>query len=178
VRFLGTGPRSKVGPFVVKAALLERGAASSGPHTMVVGDCPEGADMLLEGFARQQGWQVETHRALWDDCGEGCPSRRHRIVRTPGDRFHPGTLPDWCPVAGPRRNKAAALAALAEAGEAECVAILAPCRRSTCRRTPKPHPTHGTANCVTAALDLGIPVFPYGEAGLLQALLPDHLKEN
>jgi hypothetical protein len=56
------------------------------------------------------------------------------------------------PAAGPARNQV-----MADAGADECLAFIAPCTRPRCAR-PKPHDSHGTADCIRRAEKAGIPV--------------------
>lgn len=118
------GPRSAL-PFVVLFAgarswtpprpiwsRLDAVAAANPGRPLVVrhGDCPDGADQLVAVWARRAaaaGWDVaaDPHPADWDNCGPGCPSVPHRKIKRDGDSAHPGQLGDYCPTAGPRRNR-------------------------------------------------------------------------
>lgn len=77
-----------------------------GLHPVLIhGNCPTGADRIADRIWRDWRWEPEIHNADWDSCGPTCPNRPHRVKRWSGDRHHPGTLEDWCPGAGPRRNQ-------------------------------------------------------------------------
>jgi len=72
------------------------------------GACPTGADHFAEEWVRN--WYFprkvgqKTFPADWDNCAPDCPPG-HRRMKKPGDTAHPGRLPDYCPSAGPRRNR-------------------------------------------------------------------------
>lgn len=79
------------------------------------GACPGGADLIVAEFCDSEAaWFDNAGRALveepmpadWDHCAPDCPKKPHRVMKKPGDIFHPGALPDYCPGAGPRRNTA------------------------------------------------------------------------
>lgn len=72
---------------------------------LIHGGCPTGADWMADKIWRSWRWVPEVHPADWDSCGRGCPSKPHRKARLENDKHHPGTLADWCPGAGPRRNR-------------------------------------------------------------------------
>lgn len=79
--------------------------------------------------------------ADWDHCTAACPEG-HRIRKRPGDVYHPGKLPDYCPAAGVRRNRA-----MVEKQPKAAVLIAAPYRVS-----------RGTKNCIRLAKQAQIPV--------------------
>lgn len=120
--------------------------ATRGPENVVIihGACPRGADQLADQIARAwTGLTIERHPADWDHCGPDCPRRPHRVHKKPGDIDHPGLLPDYCPKAGPRRNRL-----MASFGADICLAF------------PLPG-SYGTQNCIKAARRAGIPVRRY-----------------
>ena len=106
------------------------------------GDCPDGADAAGDAWARRNDLPVDPMAADWDSCGDGCPARPHRIRRPPGDRLHPGVLPDYCPVAGPRRNRR-----LVAKDPVPVLCVAAPLGRSV-----------GTRGCMRLARAAGVPV--------------------
>ena len=88
----------------LRATVAEAVAAGLRP-VLIHGNCPTGADHLADRIWRSWQWVPEVYDADWDSCGRGCPRKPHRVKRWPEDRHHPGTLDDWCPKAGPRRNQ-------------------------------------------------------------------------
>lgn len=154
MRIMVTGPRNLRRVTPLRAALRALTEWVEGPHTLIHGSCPEGADHLFAAIATGWHWTVEAYEADWDHCEQDCPPG-HRVVKKPGDRFHPGLLPDYCPKAGPRRN-----ALMVGESEADvCVPVLMDCVWPKCR-TPKPHMTHGTGGCLKLAKAAGIPIYP------------------
>jgi hypothetical protein len=71
---------------------------------VVHGACPSGADAIADQWARKYGSTVEQHPADWDHCTNACP-QGHRKAKQRGDTVHPGVCGDYCPSAGPRRNR-------------------------------------------------------------------------
>jgi hypothetical protein len=131
--------------------------------TFVHGGCPTGIDQLTQDYCEElAAWYdnqdiqlaAESHPADWDSCGLDCPKRPHRVPRRPGDVVHPGVLPDYCPNAGPRRNRL-----VAGLGGDMLVAFIGPCVNARCRR-PKPHDSHGTAGMIAICRRIGINVKP------------------
>jgi len=62
-----------------------------------------GADSLCREVAESRGITVDKHPADWNGpCGEECPPNHRRKNR--GDVHHGGSE-DYCPAAGPRRNR-------------------------------------------------------------------------
>lgn len=82
----------------------------SGPFVVVHGACPTGADVIASDWvanmleAEMGAVSEEAHPADWDHCTDACP-QGHRKSKLPGDAVHPGVCPDYCPAAGPRRNR-------------------------------------------------------------------------
>lgn len=115
------------------------------PDAVVVhGGCPEGGDHLADLIWWECfGLPTETWPAAWDDCGPGCPADPHRKPRKRNDRLHPGTLDTWCPVAGPRRNRA-----MVESRLDRCFAVYSAFSR-------------GSRGCATLARRAGIPTTPW-----------------
>lgn len=72
-----------------------------------VGDCPTGVDLFVKEWAEKQPLVVSFRifRAEWDFCTAECAHLDHRVTKRPGDIHHPGLLDDYCPWAGPRRNR-------------------------------------------------------------------------
>jgi hypothetical protein len=143
---LFTGSRHWGQPRPIWTALDAIAASHPGRRLIVRhGDCPEGADQLAAAWTRRaqtHGWDVDEdpQSADWDHCGPDCPSVRHRRPRKPGDTLHPGQLADYCPNAGPRRNRR-----MVDAGADICLA--APLGAS-----------YGTRGCMRLARSAGIAV--------------------
>jgi hypothetical protein len=57
-----------------------------------------GVDLMSKVIAQtwRKGWEVDPVRANWDLCGDGCPPGPHRKRNAMGE---------YCPYAGPRRNR-------------------------------------------------------------------------
>jgi hypothetical protein len=137
-----TGSRDYVDEQKVFGALESLWALQKGLFVVRHGDCPTGADQLASTWVRTNGdWDTYEvpHPADWDNCSLSCPSG-HRRMKKPGDTVHPGLLEDYCPSAGPRRNRK-----MAQAGADLCLAF--PLGKS-----------YGTWNCVTECKKAGIPV--------------------
>lgn len=64
VRILVTGSRAWVDGAAIEDALVAAVGASPGP-VIVVHGAAKGADALAGRYARQHGWTVESHPALW-----------------------------------------------------------------------------------------------------------------
>lgn len=151
-----TGSRHHKDPDLIGRTLydvIDEGVRHTGATEIHIrhGACPAGADLIVHEFCESEAaWfeaagQVLYEDAMpadWDHCGDDCPPRPHRVLKPPGDIFHPGELPDYCPGAGPRRNVA--------------MQIKAP-RPNLCVAFPLGR-SYGTANCMRAARDAGIPV--------------------
>lgn len=146
MRILVTGSRSWDDRDIVRDVLTDA-VHQNLPAVIVHGACPSGADAIASWWVRQNSnldITEEPHPADWDACGSDCPSYSHRRPRKPGDTTHPGVLPDYCPNAGPRRNKA-----MVALGADLCVAFF---RKGAWNR--------GTANCASLARRAGIRVRP------------------
>lgn len=146
-RILVTGSRSGPAREFVWQALDELAAEIGYAElTVVDGECPTGTDLHTKAWCqahRHLGVVHEPHPANWDSCAWDCPSGPHRRWKRPGDRHHPGILPDYCPAAGPRRN-----ALLVRLGADRCLAFPV-------------GPSYGTRNCMRLARQTGIPVQKY-----------------
>lgn len=135
-----TGSRSWTDETVIDtalAALLNRHGRAD--LVLVHGACPTGADAIADRLAAEYGITRDPHPAAWDDCAPECPARSHRRIRARDDVHHPGTLPDYCPGAGPRRN-----ARMVGLGADEALVYIGP------------H-SYGTANCWRQIKDARIP---------------------
>lgn len=80
-----------------------------GAHGVIVkhGACPTGGDLIADRLLRAF-WPdivIEQFVADWDRCGPDCSIFPHRRTKASSDIHHPGMLPDYCPGAGPRRNR-------------------------------------------------------------------------
>lgn len=148
MRIIVTGSRDWPDPIAVHNALDEL-AAQHQDLTVVHGACPSGADHHAALWAAQHQITAEPHPAGWDICGRNCPrdGGAHRRPRHPSDIHHPGSLPTYCPSAGPRRNWA-----MTALGADLCLAFLAPGQ-----------PNRGTRNCIRACDHAGIPVRRYSQ---------------
>lgn len=143
-RVIVTGSRDWAKPWPVRLALVKAFAEFDGWLTVAHGACPTGADLfaaqwLDEWIADRHPLVAEPWPADWDSCSWHCPPGHRRLKRT-GDVVHPGSLPDYCPSAGPRRN-----AAMVAAGADLVLAF--PLGRS-----------YGTRGCMRLAAAAGIEV--------------------
>lgn len=155
MRILVTGSRDWSDAGVLGEALYTViNDSSADEFTIVHGKCPRGADQMTTEFCESEAvWfdqmgqvlAVEPHPAIWDSCGHDCPQKPHRVLKRPGDVDHPGHLPDYCPKAGPRRNRA-----MVARGADVCVAFL---KRGAAN--------YGTTGCVNLAKAAGIDVRPW-----------------
>lgn len=88
MRVLVTGSRDWSDHNAIHEALLDHLTLQD---TLVVGDCPTGADAIALSEAKRTAANFEVHEAKWDEHTDACP--------------------DWCKVrsrcriAGPRRNQ-------------------------------------------------------------------------
>lgn len=106
------------------------------PLTVVVGDCPTGADRIAREWARRMAASglpvsVEVHEADWEHCAPDCRPG-HRRTRRDGV--------EYCPTAGRRRNDD-----MVETGADEAHGFPLPGSR-------------GTWDCLRKAKSAGIPV--------------------
>lgn len=106
-RVILTGSRSWNDDLTIEHALTTALEHFGRDLVLVHGACPLGADAIAGRIATELGIPQEPHPADWDRCAPECPSLDpyHRRTRGRGDEAHPGTLPDYCPKAGPRRNR-------------------------------------------------------------------------
>lgn len=88
MRILITGSRDWIDAEAIQEALAEHLTIHD---TLVVGDCPTGADALALADAKRMTVDYEVYKAKWSEHTEACP--------------------DWCQgrnrcvIAGPRRNQ-------------------------------------------------------------------------
>jgi len=66
MRVLITGSRSWTDYETIKTAFEELGNG----HTLVSGNCPQGADFLCEKAAEELGWEIELYPADWNQHGK------------------------------------------------------------------------------------------------------------
>lgn len=105
-RLLVTGSRRWTDYHAVTDAITAVVVEHGTDLVVVHGACPTDADAIADEFAYEIGLLREPHRATWDNCVDTCSTRpEHRRMKPPGDIVHPGSLPDYCPGAGPRRNR-------------------------------------------------------------------------
>ncbi|MGQ4343532.1 DUF2493 domain-containing protein [Streptomyces sp. SAS_275] len=105
-RVLVTGSRDWDDDTAIGEALSEAIRPVWHDHNVVIvhGACPSGADQMAHEWAEVFGVDVERHPADWDHCTDNCP-QGHRKPKRRGDTAHPGVCADYCPSAGPRRNR-------------------------------------------------------------------------
>lgn len=72
------------------------GSPPASDMRLIYGDA-DGLDRLARDIVRRWGWDLDPVPAEWEECGEGCPPKRHRRIRRDGA--------EYCPFAGPRRNR-------------------------------------------------------------------------
>lgn len=96
-----------------------------------------GFDLVCAGIAEELGWETEEHKAAWHPLGE---------------RGRPDNL------AGHKRNQL-----MVDLGADMLVAGIMPCQKGRYCPVPKPHPSHGTMDCVGRALLAGIGLLPLRE---------------
>jgi hypothetical protein len=132
---LGTGSRAFTDKNVIWKAMAD--VVTPIPHWREIvlrsGHCPDGADAIMEDWARKYGMRVELH-----------PAQNH-----PTQDFGP-----W-PAAGPKRNNY-----MVSLGASVCLAFISPCTSPRCKR-PDKHPSHGATGCANRAESVGIPVQRY-----------------
>jgi len=126
------------------------------------GACRRGVDAYTQRWAdtlRRSTGRAAAHGtpADWDHCGEECPPRPHRFAKRPGDVDHPGLLPDYCPGAGPRRNRRLLL----DPKPRLCLVFLGSCRNPKCRRGGGLHGSHGATGTALLAERFQIPVVAF-----------------
>jgi hypothetical protein len=113
------------------------------------GACPgeKSIDQAVSEWAqdcKELGVIEDPMPADWDNCGPECPpGLEHRVMKLPGDIWHPGKEPDYCPYAGPRRN-----GEMVRRTDPRAALVIA-----------APHGmSKGTRNCIRQARVQGIPV--------------------
>lgn len=147
---LGFGSRAFTDTALVGQVLLETWhdalqAGYSGITVMEGG--ADGADAACAAWAirhRHHGVGHLMVEADWEGpCPPSCPPG-HRRTRRDGAEF--------CPAAGGRRNQA-----MVDRRPLLALAFILPCTRPGCRR-PRPHDSHGTADCLRRLNAAHIPV--------------------
>jgi hypothetical protein len=150
-----TGDRHHDDIRLIRDSLVDAVHRAPADRRLVVrhGACPGGADRITAYLLKRHRERGDVFNrpvdedpmpADWDHCGAGCPTPgtpRHRVRKLPGDIYHPGDLPDYCPKAGPRRNTVLVV------GLDELLAYPLPSSR-------------GTRQCMRAAATLDVPVRP------------------
>lgn len=126
------------------------------------GACPRGVDAHTQAwgdkvYAATGRTVVEGVPADWDNCGPECPPRPHRFIKRLGDVDHPGLLDDYCPGAGPRRNRELLLRA---PKPRLALVFIGACKRPRCRLSG-PHGSHGATGTALLAEGFGIPVVAF-----------------
>lgn len=155
-RVIITGSRDFSKPGLVRRTLTDLWLIHPGPFVVGHGACPTGPDddayRWVTDMTEAEMGDVsdDPTPADWDHCADRCRPG-HRIRKRPGDIYHPGLLPDYCPAAGPRRN-----GTVVAKGADQCLAFIGPCTNRRCRR-PEPHGSHGATGCADLAEKAGIP---------------------
>jgi hypothetical protein len=107
---LVAGSRYATGRLTVWRAIDEYARPRDWRIVLRWGECPDGVDRLVGEYAEyyaDRGLVADPMAADWDHCAPSCPNGPgHRRFKREGDTAHPGLLDDYCPGAGPRRNKA------------------------------------------------------------------------
>lgn len=109
-RVLVTGSRDWSNEELIRHQLTRVWLTVDRPFVVVHGACPTGADDLASDWvadmleAEMGDVREEPHLADWDHCTDACP-QGHRKPKRRGDITHPGVCSDYCPSAGPRRNR-------------------------------------------------------------------------
>lgn len=70
MRILVTGSRTWDDSEAIDTAIQNAIGNKWGPHTVVHGACPTGADEMADGWARYRGLEVERHPADWNQHGK------------------------------------------------------------------------------------------------------------
>jgi hypothetical protein len=70
MRILVTGSRTWTDEEAIDTAIQNAIGNQWGPHTVVHGDCPSGADAQADRWARYRGLEVERHPADWEQYGK------------------------------------------------------------------------------------------------------------
>lgn len=70
MRILITGSRDWEDVETIDTAIQNAIGNQWGPHVVVHGDCPRGADKMADDMARWRGIPVERHPADWDSHGK------------------------------------------------------------------------------------------------------------
>lgn len=155
-----TGSRDHTDDDLIGTALWE--TINTAPATCLNivlrhGACPTGADQIIADLCARNpyGAHMFPRRLIedpmpadWDNCGPDCSPGPHRKRKRRGDIHHPGTLPDYCPKAGPRRNWDMLVRGVVSDLPANVVLAF-----------PLPG-SWGTKSCMRLAKDAGIPVIP------------------
>jgi hypothetical protein len=133
MRIIVTGSRTWTDYPVLAEALEGVVRWTTGPHTLVSGACPNGADALAEHWAENAAamgypWTVERHPADWERHAKG---------------------------AGAIRNQA-----MIDLDADLVVGFVSACTNPPTSRcwSRGTHASHGTVDCLRKALDAGIPI--------------------
>jgi len=143
-RILITGSRDWGDVDLIRHQLTRVWLTVQGPLVVIHGDCPTGADWMASDWvanmleADMGDVREEAHPADWDHCTDTCP-QGHRKVKRRGDAAHPGVCADYCPAAGPRRNRE-----LIRRGADVCLAFIR-------------HGSRGASHTARLAEEAGIP---------------------
>ena len=87
MRILVTGSRDWTNEAKIREVMLDVTIVlGSGPHTLVSGACPTGADYIAEKFASEMGYEVERYPANWAEYGKSAGFIRNaQMVETEPD---------------------------------------------------------------------------------------------
>ena len=76
-RVLITGSRTWQSAETIRETLS---TVPGGPHTLVSGACPLGADAMAEDAAARMGWEIERHPADWNRYGKRAGFIRNSLM--------------------------------------------------------------------------------------------------
>lgn len=76
MRVLITGSRFWDNKEIIRTELTKLGLN----HTLVSGNCPQGADLLCENVAKSLGWNLELYPADWNKYGKSAGFQRNKIM--------------------------------------------------------------------------------------------------
>ena len=85
-RILITGSRSWRDKSIIHSAINKHTDGLNPENvTIVHGDCPTGADRIADEYAREQGFNVESHPADWSQGRKAGPLRNKKMITLGAD---------------------------------------------------------------------------------------------
>ena len=81
-RIVVTGSREWEDRDVIRLAILD--AADGHPFTIIVGDCPSGADRLTRLLCDAHDWEYKEYKADWRRLGKGAGVARNQVMADAG----------------------------------------------------------------------------------------------